>query len=222
MASTRLTVAIKETLVNQLAAHAFTDRSNKHFQAELDFCQEVYEHIMTTRKVRMGKKEVTVFTATALLPTGWGSKNDCFHVEFAGENAKLDKYDGFEEGWRGNDAFEGLETMPTREQRKWDFPPNWGGHGTIMTFDAHSDFSKRYTVLKDAREDLVKEIASARISARATMDSVTSVQKLIVLWPEVEAFACKFLTEKTAAAVLLPVVARDKLNDALGLPPGAK
>ena len=56
-----------------------------------------------------------------------------------------------------------------------------------------------------------------RGSTRGALGSVTTIQKLIMIWPEVEAFAAPYLQEKTA---ILPVIARERLNDALGLPPG--
>tara|TARA_R110000787_G_scaffold631_6_gene2345 strand:- start:14 stop:694 length:681 start_codon:yes stop_codon:yes gene_type:complete len=223
MASTRLTNSIKEALVNQLLDHAFAHKSQEQHTAECDLAQQVYDHIMDTRKLRDGHLvEMTLRSLVAQLPTGWGSQEDYFYVEFGGQTTRLDKYDGIAPTYGQSCSLRGIKAVLGRNKVKWSWPPRWGGHGTVATYDAHHKFTLRSEQLKGAREDLEAEILTAGASARATMDSVSTVQKLIVLWPEVEAFACQFLSAEKAAAVLLPVVQREKLNDVLGLPPHAR
>lgn len=222
MASTRLTNSIRDSLRGELLKHAFAGRCVTHFQAELDFVQEVFDHIMANRTVlHLGKKR-PVGEVVAELPPGWENTESYFKAEFGGETAKLDKYDGLEVNYKDNSNLIGVKTTPHHDQVKWKMPPKWSGHHTLMTFDASHPLTKRFTELRNAREDLKTEIERARNSIRATLDSVSTVQRLIVLWPEVEAFARVYLDEKRAASVLLPVIAREQLNETLGLPPGEK
>lgn len=221
MASTRLTNATRDALLAQLMNHAFAGRCLTHFQAELDFVQEVYDHVMTERKVRFEGKETPVGEVVAKLPAGWASREDYFKAEFAGQTVQLGKYYGmYHDGCQSVSKLLGVKQVPHHQQEKWYFPPRWGGHGTLVAFDARHPLSAKATELNSAFEDLTTEMARVRASTKATLEAANTVQRLIVLWPEVESFARQFLTDKQAAAVLLPVVQRESLNVALGLPVG--
>ena len=222
MASTRLTVAIKEAITDQVMHHAFAGRCVAHMDAELAFAQEVYDDIMDTKMLKVNGgtgPQMSLRKVLASLPAGWGSQQTYFKAEFAGQEQKLDRYDGFESGHRENATMIGWKPTPQREQKKWHFPPgyNWG---TLAKYEAQHEFADRCAKLQGDREDLKSEMSSLRTQTRATLDTASTIQKLIVIWPEIEAFASPFLQEEKAAAVLLPVVARERLNDALGLPPG--
>jgi len=222
----RLTVAIKEKLTSQLIAHAFTARSQKLVEAECALAQEIYDDYMDSRKIKVdggsgGKYSLRKVVAS--LPAGWPEMSDNFKVELAGQMTEFDRYDGMAEGYRANQSeLVGVKEVPTREQQKWPFQPGFSGHYAVNTYDASHDFSERASVLQGQRKDLKDEIASMRASTRGTLDTASTIQKLIVIWPEVEAFAAPFLQQETAAAAILPVVARERLNDALGLPPHAR
>jgi len=221
MSSTRLTNATREALLGQLMNHAFAGRCVTHFQAELDFVQEVYDHVMTERKVRFEGKDTPVGEVVKKLPLGWASREDYFKAEFAGQTIQLGKYYGmYHESCQSTSKLIGVKQTPHHQQEKWYFPPKWGGHGTLVAFDARHELSLKATALNSAFDDLVGEMARVRVSTKATLEAANTVQRLIVLWPEVESFARQFLTDKQAAAVLLPVVQREMLNDALGLPVG--
>lgn len=224
MVSTRLTVAIKEAITDQVMQHAFAARCAAHMEAELTFAQEVYDHIMDTKMLAVdggSGPKTPLRKVLAALPAGWSSQQTYFKAEFAGQEQKLDRYDGFEGGYRENATMIGWKPTPQREQKNWHFPPGYSW-GTLAKFEAQHEFSDRCAKLQGDREDLKSEMSSLRTQTRATLDTASTIQKLIVIWPEIEAFASPFLQEEKAAAVLLPVVARERLNDALGLPPGAK
>ena len=224
--ATRLTVAIKDKLTATLMEHAFAARSNKLVEEERALAQEIYDHTMDTRMIKIdggtGPK-MSLRKVVAALPSGWPGMSDYFKVELAGQVTKFDRYEGMAEGYRANHSeLVGFKEVPSREQKKWPFQPGFSGSYAINVYDANHDFSKRATELQGKRKDLKDEIASMRASTRATLDSATTIQKLIMIWPEVEAFASPYLQQETAAAAILPVVARERLNDALGLPPSAK
>lgn len=226
MASTRLTKAIRESILDALIIRAFKDRSEKHFEKELDFCQRVYDDIMVRRTVRLENgsgDKVTLRSAVDALPPGWGSSGETFKVEFAGQSTKIDRYDGLEQDYRANaTTFVGMTFKHERNRPQWTFQPGVTSHSTLDVFPADNPFSEEFTVLTNARTDLRDEVARVTASTRATLESCTTIQKLIVMWPEVEPFAAPFLNPSKAAEVMLPVVQRDALNDVLGLPTGAK
>lgn len=223
MASTRLTNSIKDALTRRLLEHAFTARSVAQLKAECDLAQEIYDDVMKTREVKLAGgtgDRVSWREATDLLPAAWVSRQDYFQAQMGGTVTKFHRYDGVEPSYGQNKNLVGLKRVPPSERHDWTFPPNAGGHVTIHVYDHAHEFTKRKDLLANSRSDLLEEISSTDRSVRATLDSVTTVQRLIVIWPEVEAFASEFLTEQKAAAVILPVVARERLNDTLGLPPG--
>jgi len=223
MASTRLTVAIKEALVSQLIDHAFADRCRKLVAAECALAQEIYDHTMDTwfLKVEGGKgPKLSLRKIVAALPAGWPAMSNSFKVELAGQVTRFDRYAGLGGGYPPNNNLVGIKEVPVHRQHKWAFQPGFQSHYTINVYDAAHEFSERAAALGSLRKDLTAEISSMRQSTRATLDTASTVQKLIVIWPEVEEFAAPFLKKETAAAAFLPVVARERLNNALRLPPG--
>ena len=226
MAQQRLTVAIKEKLVEQLILHAFKDRSNKLVEAECKLAQEIYDDYLDTRRIKVdgGRgASSSLRKIIASLPAGWATMDDSFKVELGGEMTRFDRYDGMPLGYQDNvRELVGVKQVPDREKKKWLFPPRNSSNYAITVYDAKHEVTHRATVLKSERVDLAAEISSMRHSARATLDTVATIQKLIMIWPEVESFAAPFLQEKTAAAAILPVASRERLNDALGLPPSAR
>lgn len=74
---------------------------------------------------------------------------------------------------------------------------------------------KLRTYLKD-RAQFKREREEAKTGAWAVLESVTTVNKLIQVWPEVEQFARPFAVESPSRAIALPI---KDLNARLGLPP---
>lgn len=222
MASTRLTHSIRDSLTKRLMEHAFGGRCKTHFETELAFVKEVFDDLMLNRTIIYRGEKTPVGKVIEELPVDWTDQYDYFHAEFAGQKMKLDKYEGLQsgDGYREVRRLIGVQITPHHEQVKWRFWPNARPHYVMVTYDAAHDFSKRAEQLADARSDLIKEIESAQASTRSTLEQVSTVQRLIVLWPEVEPFARAYLNEETAAKALLPVIARERLNETLGLPPG--
>jgi len=225
MASTRLTVAMRDAITDAVMKHAFADRCRKHMEAELAFVDQVYNDVLDTRMLKVDQghgPKMSLRKVLESMPAGWTSQQTYFKVQFAGQDQKLDRYDGIPgDAYKPNSAMIGWKETAHRDKKNWHFPPVYAW-GTLHVYDANTDTAKRATELQNAREDLLEEMSSVRASTRATLNSATTIQKLIVLWPEIEAFAAPFMQERKAAEVLLPVVQREKLNVALGLPPGEK
>lgn len=82
-------------------------------------------------------------------------------------------------------------------------------------YEEKHDFTQRYAKLKEEREALRNQRAEAERSATAVMDNVTTLKKLIEVWPEVEPFARDFLV--SAQSGTLPALPIGDLNKRLGL-----
>lgn len=75
--------------------------------------------------------------------------------------------------------------------------------------------------LSGARDDYVRERSEASQMARIALESVSSVETLIKVWPEVEPFALAWIDVGVKKG--LPLVPADVLNAKLGLPiPGSE
>ncbi len=221
MASTRLTNAIKDELTTQLLKHAFSDRCQKMVNAEIKFSQKMYDKYLSDTFVQMEGKKVALKDALAILPDTWTSGDYEIRIQFAGETIELSKYYGLGNRYHSYEL-PGITYTADSERQQWVYPPKYQPYHANYIVDARHKLNDEYNKLLGFRKDLEKEISTVTATTRATLNSVTSIQKLIILWPEVEAFASKFLTEKAVANQMLPVIQREKLNDVLGLPPHSK
>lgn len=89
-------------------------------------------------------------------------------------------------------------------------------YNAAKAYDGKHPLSKRLTAYQKAKDQLSSERANAKVDARAVLDSVTTVKKLMEVWPECAEFARPFAAESPSRAVALPI---KELNKALGLPP---
>lgn len=89
-------------------------------------------------------------------------------------------------------------------------------YNAARVYDAKHPLTARYDAWKKAQDDLDAEKSKAKSSAEAVLNSVTTVKKLIEVWPEVEQFARPFAVESPSRAIALPI---RELNARLGLPP---
>ena len=77
----------------------------------------------------------------------------------------------------------------------------------------------RFTQLRGEDEVMKAQMAEARASIKAVLSSVTTIKKLIAVWPEAEPFAAPYnSTQGDATAVRALTVPLPKLNALLGLP----
>lgn len=88
--------------------------------------------------------------------------------------------------------------------------------GTYVKLSA--DLSEKVRAHLREKDKLNKLEESTFASAMGVLNSVTTVKRLVEVWPEVEAFAPK----PEAATTNLPALQLDKINNILGLPPETK
>ena len=91
--------------------------------------------------------------------------------------------------------------------------------GAAKVYDSDHQLTLRYRDRSEARDAVGAERREARIRAKTVLGSVTTVKKLIEVWPEVRQFAEPWLVESPSRALALPI---QDLNRALGLPPEEK
>lgn len=89
-------------------------------------------------------------------------------------------------------------------------------YNAAKVYDSKHPLAVRYGAWKDAEGALKRERRDAESSAKAVLESVTTVNKLIQVWPEVEPFARFYAVESPSRAVALPI---KDLNARPGLPP---
>jgi len=89
-------------------------------------------------------------------------------------------------------------------------------YSAAKVYPPEHPFTARFIALDREEKDLKREKDEAKNNAKAVLESVTTVKKLIDVWPEIETFARPYAAESTSRAVALPV---RELNARLGLPP---
>lgn len=198
---TRLTKDIKETLLKKLLVHAYKDRVQEAVNANAHFAVKVYNDAFA--------KDLEKINA---LPKGWLPTDTDIKVQFGPTVQRL-----YFRGTLGNYSLD----APLRDcgakviyDTSYPFPANkketvvkqYGGvHPLVSEFDS----------LKAKFSELETEIHRATKTIEAAMNSVTTVKKLIEVWPEVEEFAKPYLEQVPN----LPSIPRQELNALLDLPP---
>lgn len=92
------------------------------------------------------------------------------------------------------------------------------GHrsNAARVYDDKHPLSVRHAAYRSAKNQLEEEQSKAKSSAQAILDSVTTLKKLIEVWPEVEPFVEDF--KQTSSGRYLPALPVQDLNARLGLP----
>lgn len=87
------------------------------------------------------------------------------------------------------------------------------------TYDARHPFTIEFDRIQNLGADLATDTSEAAAKLDATTKSVTTVEKLIELWPEIEPFARPYMVATTASSNRqLPVIQTAALNTLLDLP----
>lgn len=214
MATARLTKNIREALLKKLMRRAFQERAQAMVDRCSAFALRVYEdamerHLPTVRSV----------------PPGWLPSDNDVKVQIAGDVVRL-----CFNGSMGNGSIPGDFREAGAEEAKvpgsvkgsfnrpeMPYPAKFKGQ-VLKVYDASDLLALDHVQLTRDLEDLQAEMRAAKRSASVALDSVTTVKKLIEVWPEVEEFAKHYLVDGERKAVL-PAIPRAELNKALGLPP---
>lgn len=214
MATARLTRHIRESLLKKLITRAFQERAQDIVNRCAALAVEFYEDALS--------KDLEAIRA---LPPGWLPTNDDLKVYVAGDMERL-----CFNGSLGNGCLSHVLRQTGAEEASVEgsvkgsfnrphlpFPAKFRGQ-CLKQYEAGHPLEQKLTALKGELEDFETEVTRASKTAEAAMNSVTTVKKLIEVWPEVEEFARPYLVNGEQRAIL-PAVPRAELNAKLGLPP---
>lgn len=213
--ASRLTKSIREALLKKLLQRAFQERAQAHVQRCSEFAVRVYEDALATH-----------LEAIRAIPPGWLPGGDDLKVYVGGDMERL-CFNGSmgngcltttlrETGAKEVDDLEG--SVPGSFNRPHlPFPAKLRGQ-CLKQYEAGTPIAEEFTAIKGAQEDLETEISRASRTTSTAMASVTTVPKLIEVWPEVEEFAKHYIDHGERKAIL-PAIPRAELNAKLGLPP---
>lgn len=217
MATARLTRHIREALLKKLMRRAFQERAQEMVDRCSAFAVTVYEDALAAH-----------LKSIRSIPDGWLPSDDDVKVQIAGEMTRL-----CFNGSMGNGCLESIMREAGAEEAKvpgsvkgsfnrpnMPFPAKFRGQ-CVKVYDATDPIAQAHMELVRDLEDLQSEMRAAKLSAKTAMESVTTVKKLIEVWPEVEEFAKHYLDNGERKAIL-PAIPRAQLNQALGLPPAER
>lgn len=207
MATTKLTNHIRESILKDLLAYAFLERAQAQIDAECDFSTAVFEDVYS--------KHLDMIKSA---PDGFFAMDDDFKVYFDYECQRLDFGCGFDfnvpADWRSFG-------VKNRENANRRMPSGARSNQAIKRYDLDHAMTVKFLKLKADREALKLEIERTSRTAKATLASVSTISKLIDVWPEARVFAEKYAVQGEAKAIL-PAIPRRELNNALGLPPASE
>lgn len=200
MSSVRLSVSIKEQIERRLIHYRFSEEAQQLVSDYADLAHEVYEDLYPeiTRK----KMEA--------LPKGWLPSTDGVGVQFGDSGSRYTtlSFSGkcYGEisyaGGRGETERGGSRRVPYSDKS-----------GCSKRYEMTDPMSERYDELESRYKALEERIRAGRKAARAAMDQVTTLNRLIEVWPEIAPFTEGFGKKNT-----LPAISRPDLNGLLGLP----
>lgn len=87
-------------------------------------------------------------------------------------------------------------------------------HGKWVTYDADHPLTERWFQFENAKKSLNNERDNLSSHIRAVLASITTIKKLIEIWPEIKEFAEPFEKESVVTAISFPI---QELNARIGL-----
>lgn len=87
--------------------------------------------------------------------------------------------------------------------------------GVVKVYDNDNEFTREYDRLSDIRKKLEDDKKRVRREAQAIIESVTTLKKLIEIWPEVKPFVAGLDEQDIRNLPMIPI---RELNRELGLP----
>jgi len=204
MAQTRLTNDTRENIRTALINQRFADEYTALRAEFAAFALDVYNDVFNPSTRRKMEE----------LPAGWLQKDDDIKINFdvPGERGYCQlNFNGTVSGLSSS-----IGTCPETVHRL--FPHN--KHGVCCkSYERGHALSIRYAALTERRIDLEATKDAAKTKLTAALWSLTTVEKLIEIWPDAEPFAAPFLAGKVPNLPSVPVAA---LNEILRLPVAAE
>ncbi len=211
MTAARLTKNIREALMKKLITRAFQERAQAMVERQCDFAHRVYQDALEPHLEHI-----------AAVPEGWLPTDDDIKVSFGSDYAQLDFGSGFSYSVHHALRSAGAKALTGKAGNRVErrFPSKFRGQ-CCKVYDHAHPLTEEFRNLTVEQEALVADIEKAQRVTKATLESVTTVKKLIEVWPEVEEFAKHYLDNGERRAVL-PAIPWADLNAQLGLPPSER
>lgn len=201
---TRMTQPIRDALLSKLLRRAFAQRGNDLITRCADFAQRLYRDAMGPNLAQIDA-----------LPDGWLTTDNDIKVQL-GADVKSVYFSGKLYNWALPETFR--KSGITSEDEIWMRFPEKFKDRVVKQYPGDHALVTEFQKLDNEWNDLSLEISNAMRSAKAAMESVSTVKKLITIWPEVEEFAKEYL-ENGEQKAILPAIPREHLNNILNLPP---
>lgn len=205
MASTRLTTHIRDSLMNSLLKRAFKKRGEDLVKRCAGYADRLYRDAMSKDLVQINA-----------LPDGWLQSASAIKVQLGAEIKQV-HFTGTLSNWGLPDIFRNAGIVESTDQKRRRFPAKLGG-AVVKQYPGDHELVEEFQKLDNEWNELKGEMERAKKVAMVAMNSVSTVKKLIDVWPEVEEFAKHYLEDGERKAIL-PAIPRDQLNTLLNLPP---
>lgn len=196
--STRLTSSIREAIAKAVMKHRYEATVKALIEEKAAFGMMVYEDLYS--KATREKMNA--------LPEGWLSTSDNVAVTFGATYDRV-YFNGYTHG-------KILSVVSSEDRRKGGSLRLWGKHehGCAKVYEASHPLAEANFKLDAKERELKTQFDETRRQVDAALAAVTTVKKLIEVWPEIAPFCIEFENEKPH----LPALPTSKLNAILDMP----
>lgn len=198
--ATRMTNSIREAIANAVMRHRYEAPVKALIAAKAEFAIKVYEDLYA----KSTREKMNA------LPEGWLPSSDNVAVTFGASYDRV-YFNGYTSGKLAS-------VVPSDDNRRKAVCLRMlGKHssgGCAKVYEATHALSIAHSNLEAKERDLKAEFDATRRQVEAAISSVSTVKRLIEIWPEVAPFAEKYEDEKPK----LPSLPTEQLNKILDLP----
>lgn len=187
MATARLTNSIRDAIKSKVMHRAFDKLHEDLKEREHDLAVAVYN-------IAFSKKDHKLME---MLPSGWLPKRSSFQVKF-------------EEGTVG------YITLRFKNEEDMVVPYNKHNYGALVVIELGHEIEKSVIKWQNDKSDLEKKQSETKASVVAILDSVTTIKRLMDVWPEAKDFILPYMSESKCT---LPAIQFKEVNKMLNLPP---
>lgn len=195
----RLTNSIRDAISNDILKKRFTEEVQTLSDKYAELADAIYKAVMKDRLKRIQG-----------LPKEWFPSEKSIYIRLGVEFTRL-----YFAGLTHHNG-DSLAVFVDRKEESRPFTNDLKGN-CVGLYDVGDVFVIEFNKLNREKEKIAENLKTARLMIDKTLYSVSTIEKLIEIWPEVEAIAKPYL-EKGERKALLPDIPRAKLNDLLKLP----
>jgi hypothetical protein len=195
--SVRITVYMRDRIVNDMLKHRFGPEVEALIDARAAFAEAVYRDVYDdVTRAKMAK-----------LPQGWLPERSSIGAQFGGGS----RYDVIDFNGHGLGSSAQLAEKRDAILRRHIYRHQ---HGPWKAYEPTDALAIRHAELDAARRDLETRISDAERKAKAAVDGASTTGRLVEMWPE----AAPFVAAVAPSPVKLPAIPVDALNEMFRLP----